>query len=427
MSKGGDDPASIRTDAPSNMNSLESPSGALMCMPLLILSMGGEMIYILEQRLEAQKIQEMKGQKVLFDVIRTMYFPKFINELFKPQETYSMTSTRQIFDRLAHSSIMRLNGSSMDKLMDLMTMGFKFQFLRCSSGEEIVEVALNHVDAVKKIVTGNQELWDIVTDCEKLIHEHYGCMKMADYRSLRLEIANFLQDRKVKISLFLQDETQNMDGSIVVPLGGVLPFNALPPGGIIYVQQDCRTETAHGCVSAGRFYVDERRTSRVNLNARFSDLGKNLYSKDKEAEAAAKAAAAAQEAAMASGVNGSSPAAPRKSVGDADEAMKAGNKQVLGELNALASLIQPAKASGDLLKFDNFFGNDIKFGDQAGTLVKPRTDVVSPVKKGPTVATTQTGGTDATFQKNLKSVEGDLDNLGSLKKNEDDDLLDLLG
>ena len=43
-------------------DSFEAPSGALMCMPLLILSMGGEMIYILEQRLEAQKIQEMKGQ-----------------------------------------------------------------------------------------------------------------------------------------------------------------------------------------------------------------------------------------------------------------------------------------------------------------------------------------------------------------------------
>ena len=52
---------------------------------------------------------------MLQDVIRTMYNPKFIEELFRPQDIYTMASTRQIFDRLAHSSIMRLNETSMDK------------------------------------------------------------------------------------------------------------------------------------------------------------------------------------------------------------------------------------------------------------------------------------------------------------------------
>ena len=52
---------------------------------------------------------------MLQDVIRTMYNPKFIAELFRGQDVYSMQSTRQIFDKLAHSSIMRLNESSMDK------------------------------------------------------------------------------------------------------------------------------------------------------------------------------------------------------------------------------------------------------------------------------------------------------------------------
>ena len=44
-----------------------------------------------------------------------MYNTKFIAELFRCQQIYSMQATRQIFDRLAHSSIMRLNESSMDK------------------------------------------------------------------------------------------------------------------------------------------------------------------------------------------------------------------------------------------------------------------------------------------------------------------------
>jgi len=53
---------------------------------------------------------------VLEDIIKTMHNEKFMAELFKPHRMYSNLSTRQIFDRLAHSSIMRLNSNSMDKV-----------------------------------------------------------------------------------------------------------------------------------------------------------------------------------------------------------------------------------------------------------------------------------------------------------------------
>ena len=48
-----------------------------------------------------------------------------MDEVFRPQAMYSLHETRQIFIRLAHSSIMRLNESSMQKLFDLMLMGLK--------------------------------------------------------------------------------------------------------------------------------------------------------------------------------------------------------------------------------------------------------------------------------------------------------------
>ena len=102
-------------------------------------------VYILAQRLQAQNVPTDKSKRVLQDVIRTMYNKMFIDELFRPQDVYSMHSTRQIFDRLAHSSIMRLNESSMDKLFDLMTMGFKYQMLACSYPQELLFVTLNHL------------------------------------------------------------------------------------------------------------------------------------------------------------------------------------------------------------------------------------------------------------------------------------------
>ena len=118
--------------------------GADMAMPIVLINMGGEMLYILEQRLHAQKISTEKSRKgascpaprrarravsaaapltrrrarpaVLTDVLRAMYNPKFVAEMFKPQRAYTLFATREIFDRLAHSSIMRLNKSSMEKV-----------------------------------------------------------------------------------------------------------------------------------------------------------------------------------------------------------------------------------------------------------------------------------------------------------------------
>lgn len=65
---------------------------------------------------------------MLQDVVRTMFNAKFIEELMKPQELYSMSSLRGIFDRLAHSSIMRLSESSMDKVLEKIKFFFFFFF-----------------------------------------------------------------------------------------------------------------------------------------------------------------------------------------------------------------------------------------------------------------------------------------------------------
>lgn len=113
---------------------------------------------------------------MLEDIIKTMHNDKFMAELFKPHRMYSNLSTRQIFDRLAHSSIMRLNSNSMDKvrrfttsqhyrllsnpqrclcvlqLYDLMRMGFKYQLLSCSSADELLQVTVNHLRDMRQLV-----------------------------------------------------------------------------------------------------------------------------------------------------------------------------------------------------------------------------------------------------------------------------------
>ncbi|EEQ98735.1 hypothetical protein Pmar_PMAR027219 [Perkinsus marinus ATCC 50983] len=60
--------------------------GHLLTMPLVVINMGGEMIYILNQRLEAQNISSAKKHRVLNDVIRSMFEKSFIKEMFVPQQ-----------------------------------------------------------------------------------------------------------------------------------------------------------------------------------------------------------------------------------------------------------------------------------------------------------------------------------------------------
>ena len=45
-----------------------------------------------------------------------MFNDSFVEELFKPQDIYTISAVRGIFEKLAHSSIMRLSESSMDKV-----------------------------------------------------------------------------------------------------------------------------------------------------------------------------------------------------------------------------------------------------------------------------------------------------------------------
>ncbi len=55
---------------------------------------------------------------VVNDIVGSMFSVKFVEEVFRPQELYPKKAVKNIFEKLAHSSIMRLNEASMDKVCD---------------------------------------------------------------------------------------------------------------------------------------------------------------------------------------------------------------------------------------------------------------------------------------------------------------------
>lgn len=254
------------------------------------------MIYILEQRLHAQNIPKDKSNKVLQDVTRAMFSGKFVTELLKPQEIYTSSATQEIFDRLAHSSIMRLSESSMDKLYDLMTMGFKYQLVSCSHPRELVDVTLNHLDSIRASVENSQQTLEQIDPAIAQIIKFCKEISSAEFAQIRQTLASFFQDKRIKVSLFLQDGIQNSDGTItLVPRTPSLGDNCVEvPGTIRYYDLTGNLKSAETFA-----YPLASTTTTCHVGdcfdpkTRESKLGKNLYTVDRmKKKEAAKATAA---------------------------------------------------------------------------------------------------------------------------------------
>jgi len=207
------------------------------------------MIYILHQRLRAQNVPHDKESKVLREVMTAMYSTDFIEQLFRPQSMYSLASTRQIFDKLAHSSLMRLNKTSMDKLYDLMIMSFKHQLVHTPHAYSILQTSMLHLQAMR-CVAGTEPQQAPLRELLNATEAHFmslyrpggACGSEGQLMLLRMSLLRLVQDRKVKASLFLQKNIQGNDGMFILSVKGVLPYGVEVPGAAYHISGTSRRE-----------------------------------------------------------------------------------------------------------------------------------------------------------------------------------------
>ncbi|XP_078477881.1 protein OSCP1 [Lampetra fluviatilis] len=247
-------------------------------LPLLFINLGGEMLYILDQRLRAQTIPVDKARKVMNDIISTMFTKRFMEELLKPQELYSKKALRTVFDRLAHASIMRLNAASMDKLYDLMTMALKYQVFSCVRPRDLLMVTLNHVDAVRAFVRDSPAILATVDDTFRHLIEIYSCLSAGEFQLIRQTLLSFFQDMHIRVSIFLKDKVQSSNGRFVLPTSGPVPLGTENPGTIRLFAPSGEALRCVGFPVGGAYSPALRDGSCEIYGERVITLGTNMYS-----------------------------------------------------------------------------------------------------------------------------------------------------
>ncbi|KAL0961964.1 hypothetical protein UPYG_G00333960 [Umbra pygmaea] len=235
---------------------------SMRTLPLVFINLGGEMLYILDQRLRAQKTTDGNLQKgiwsdedrkrVMNDIIATMFNKAFMEELLKPQDLYSHRALKTVLTRLAHASVMRLNTASMERLYELMVMAFKHQLLLCPRPRDLL--------LISKII------------------EVYTPLSDGEFQLLRQTLLIFLQDIHVRVSLFLKDKVQHPNGRFVLSFTGPVPHGTEVPGLIRLFSRSGKELKRCEFPTEGSYTSSIRVGSFELFGDRVIRIGTNMYS-----------------------------------------------------------------------------------------------------------------------------------------------------
>ncbi|XP_030268973.1 protein OSCP1a isoform X2 [Sparus aurata] len=256
-------------------------------LPLVFINLGGEMLYILDQRLRAHNTSEDNSEKgvwsevdrkrVMNDIVGTMFSKNFMDELLKPQQLYSHRTMKTVLTRLAHTSIMRLNPASMDRLYELMIMAFKYQVFLCPRPKDLLLISYNHIDTIREFVKDTPVVLNQVDETHRKIIEVYSSLSEGEFQLLRQTLLIFFQDMHVRVSLFLKNRVQNPNGRFALSTSGPVPHGIDVPG--LIRTFDCKgKEVSRAEFPTGGCYTSPIREGSFLLHGdRVSALGLNMY------------------------------------------------------------------------------------------------------------------------------------------------------
>ncbi|XP_017475639.1 PREDICTED: uncharacterized protein LOC108365906 [Rhagoletis zephyria] len=185
----------------------------------LLVNLGCEMLYVIDQRLKAQQISEEKSTQVIHDVTVVLLEAKFIDSLIvgstrNNSQLLTVDHCKFMMNDIATSSIMRLDKSSMDKLWNLMTMIYKWQLFISKHPPNLLDITFRHLDAISRLRPDAQRTM-LVDFTKNVILDFWNALGDDGQWGVYQTNKAWLQCFNTKISLLIRLGFQTLDGTFV--------------------------------------------------------------------------------------------------------------------------------------------------------------------------------------------------------------------
>ncbi|XP_017125317.1 protein OSCP1 [Drosophila elegans] len=183
----------------------------------ILVNLGCEMLYVIDQRLKAQQIAQDKSIQVIHDVTTVLLEPKFIDSLLngsKHNNAQLLTTEHCKFmlNDIATCSLMRLDEQSMSKLWNLMTMVYKWQLFVSRHQHHLLEITFRHLEAINRLYPDAKRHM-LIDFTKNTLLDFWNASGEEAQLSIYQTNRAWLQCFNTKISLLIRLGFQAMDGS----------------------------------------------------------------------------------------------------------------------------------------------------------------------------------------------------------------------
>ncbi|XP_062557085.1 protein OSCP1 isoform X1 [Armigeres subalbatus] len=193
----------------------------------IILNLGCEMLYVIDQRLKAQAIPLDKSAQVLREITEVLLDPKFLHYISTAYQHNMLTvqQTRILLTDIACCSLMRLDVNSMDKLWDLMIMIFKWQMnLTNKSAQILMDLTFRHLDGIGRLIPEMRKQI-LIDNVKKSLIEMWEPLCEDDQTIVHRRVYKWLKPYTTKISILIRMGLQKSDGEFETSVQNNIFYN----------------------------------------------------------------------------------------------------------------------------------------------------------------------------------------------------------
>uniref|UniRef100_A0A8C7ZTC6 Organic solute carrier partner 1a n=1 Tax=Oryzias sinensis TaxID=183150 RepID=A0A8C7ZTC6_9TELE len=273
-------------------------------LPLVFINLGGEMLYILDQRLQAQNTSVDNTEKGRSSItlsfqlrnrsIFSLLNPKYLPFFFHGESSLVCRSVvgkgqKKSYERHHRDHVQQsLHGRTSQTPAAVLTQDHEDRSHTVSAhlhheaesgqhGKDLLLITYNHMDAIREFVRDTPAVANQVDETHRKLIEVYAPLSEGEFQLLRQTLLIFFQDMHVRVSLFLKNQIQNPNGRFSLTTSGPVPHGGEVPGLIRLFSVKGR-EVSRCEFPSGGSYSSAVREGSFDLHGdRVLRLGVNMY------------------------------------------------------------------------------------------------------------------------------------------------------